>query len=68
MGKRGVLKGLASIAAEFVGLASINAGFWLIHEVAGLFATGASLILVGLAIDPPASRRRSPVMNEGEAL
>ncbi|WP_396902701.1 hypothetical protein [Mycolicibacterium sp.] len=59
---------MASVAAECVGLASINAGFWLIHEVAGLFATGASLILVGLAIDPPAWRQRQPSVNEGEAL
>lgn len=53
MGKRGVLRQYASAAAELAGLSLVNAGFWQINTAAGLFATGVSIFLVGLAVDPP---------------
>ena len=56
MGKRGVLSEYVSAALELTGVGLVNAGFWAIHSVAGLFATGISLVVIGLAVDPPKRR------------
>lgn len=67
MGKRGILKGFASALAELAGVATVNVGFWHIGFIPGLFATGISLVAVGIAIDPP-TRTVKTVVNEVEAL
>lgn len=41
--------GLASSAMEVVGLASVSAGFWMIHVWLGLIVAGLSLVLLGVA-------------------
>lgn len=66
MGERGVLRQFASGCAELGGLTVVNVGFWQIHTVAGLFATGLSLVLVGLAVDPP--RKQRPPASGGRGV
>ncbi|WP_064925134.1 hypothetical protein [Mycolicibacterium fortuitum] len=60
------MRQFASACAELGGLTMVNVGFWQIHTVAGLFATGLSFILVGLAVDPP--RKQQPRTSGGRVL
>lgn len=54
-----MVRQILSAAAELVGIALITAASAVISPVLGLFVAGAGLIALGLALDPPAPRRRA---------
>lgn len=60
-------KAAVSAGAELAGVGLIVAGFWLIAPWLGLIVGGIALILVGLAVDPPARAPRQPQSTVGAA-
>lgn len=62
---RGLIPLALSAVLELLGIAAIVAGFALISPIAGLFAGGVGLIILGLIVDPP-KRPQKPRKTEDE--
>ncbi|QBP29667.1 hypothetical protein SEA_TYPHA_10 [Mycobacterium phage Typha] len=53
-------RGIASAAIQLAGVVAIMAGCWVLAPWLGLVVGGLLLVVVGLAIDPPARKAKQP--------